>query len=716
MARRARLTLVQLFVLTTVVVAVVAGAALFVLVGSSRASILQSAEVQREAEARDVDEQVTRELGVAGDTLAEVERAMRHGAVRADDPSAVEVTLFTALLDHPSLSDVTFTHASSEGFAPDGDMRLAPDDRWQVSLYRTHGGKAYTRRVSQQGGVLVADVRQRPPDGGLDSAPFTREAGATDPTRHPTFEVTASKGSYGKAIWSDLHWSERDAAIPKKQRRVVVTVQKAVEDTQGHFVGVLRVGLDTRMLDKVPVAAARGATDGRQVFLCDAQGRLVARPEPGDALEVSGDDLRVAPAHLDATIAAALASPRLREVKEGRPRSDTLDVGGRRVLVTFRALAHTQGWVVGVAVPEQAYTHALTSLRGRFLGVFGGLVVVVLLAGGFVLRALRRGLGSIVASTSRMRALDFGPQAPESAFRDVAEVQAELERAKTSMRALGKYVPLDLVRDLYESNREPKLGGELVELSMMFTDIEGFTTLSEKLAPDVLAEALGLYLAAMTEGVREQGGTVDKFVGDAVMAFWNAPHPVEDHATRACRAVVACMQKTRALYASPAWEELPPLFTRFGLHRATVMVGHFGAPDRFSYTALGDGVNLASRLEGLCKHYGVAVLASEAVMERARDEFAFRLVDRVAVKGKTEGVRVYELLGPKDAADAGAGVVEAYEKALEAYFARDFGGALRLLEPHPDDPPSGVLARRCRALLEDPPPEDWDGVYVATSK
>src|SRR5215472_1511829 len=123
----------------------------------------------------------------------------------------------------------------------------------------------------------------------------------------------------------------------------------------------------------------------------------------------------------------------------------------------------------------------------------------------------------------------------------------------------------------------------------------------------------------MIAGVRSTEGTIDKFIGDSVMAFWNAPTERGDHTERACSAVLACLRHTGELYASAPWKGLPPLFTRFGLHRATVMVGHFGAPERLSYTALGDGVNLASRLEGLCKQYGVYVLASETIVEQARD-------------------------------------------------------------------------------------------------
>jgi adenylate cyclase len=176
------------------------------------------------------------------------------------------------------------------------------------------------------------------------------------------------------------------------------------------------------------------------------------------------------------------------------------------------------------------------------------------------------------------------------------------------------------------------------------------------------------------------------------------------------------MAATKELYASKAWKG-PPLFTRHGLHKARVMVGHFGAPERFNYTALGDGVNLAARLEPLCRQYGVAVLASEAIVDAVGDEFVFRLVDRVAVKGKNESVKVYELLGLPGQCDEQERTAREYERALEAYFARDFAKAreiLKDLEAH--DPPSRVLASRCEAMMSHPPPDDWDGVYVAKSK
>jgi adenylate cyclase len=218
----------------------------------------------------------------------------------------------------------------------------------------------------------------------------------------------------------------------------------------------------------------------------------------------------------------------------------------------------------------------------------------------------------------------------------------------------------------------------------------------------------------MTNAVHAHSGVVDKFIGDAVMALWNAPTPTPGHAEKACRAALACVDATARLYASPAWEGLPPLVTRFGIHRDNVMVGHFGAPDRMSFTALGDGVNLAARLESLCKQYGVTILVSQAVVDEARHAFVFRAVDVVAVKGKTQGVRVYELLGPVGMAVPPQMAV--HQAALAAYLRRDFPTAHRLLAAQLQDGPSHVLSERCAYLTSHPPAAEWDGVWVATSK
>jgi adenylate cyclase len=699
-----RLSLTRLLVSTTLALALAGGGAFVAVLASSAGAILARSAERREAVARRVEARTEAELHVAVTTVENLERAARFGALRVDDADAVEARFFSELLDHPTLDDVTLTHVTPEGFV------------WQTSVFRSAGEPAsaiWTRRIRRDGASRVSELRRRAPDGALLSVAFEREPGTPpDPTTHDTYDETVAPGNYGRLLWSDLAFSELDRMRPREQQRVVLTLQKTVEDSPGHLSGVLRAGLLARTIDALPRLGADDVDPGgpERVFLCDKSGRLLTRLGAGDILESAGDDLRVHASHVPPEIAAALARPSY---------DGEIEAGGARWLVTFRPVHGSQDWLVGVVVPEAYYTRDLRDLRSRFLVALLVLTVLTMVAGAVALRPVRRSLARVVDATARMRRFELAPAPTDAPLREVVEVMEGVERAKTSMRTLGKYVSMDLVRELYAANREPELGGELVDLSLMFTDIEGFTSLSERLAPDALAVALGAYLEAMTSGVRSVDGTVDKFIGDAVIAFWNAPRRLPDHALRACRAVLACMKATRALYASPAWAGLPPLFTRHGVHTARVMVGHFGAPERLSYTALGDGVNLAARLEPLCKHYGVAALASDAVVEAiARGErggtpgqVAFRLVDKVAVKGKQQAVVVYELLeGERTEA------MRAYEEAFAAYLARDFARAIQLLRPWSDDPPGQVLAARCRTLTADPPPADWDGVYVAKTK
>jgi PAS domain S-box-containing protein len=200
---------------------------------------------------------------------------------------------------------------------------------------------------------------------------------------------------------------------------------------------------------------------------------------------------------------------------------------------------------------------------------------------------------------------------------DITEKKRAAEIA--AMRLLGKYAPEDLVRRLYREKSEPVLGGELMEISIMFSDIKGFTTLSEQLEPNRLAEILGLYLDTLSRIIqRDTRGTIDKYIGDAIMAIWNAPEPVPNPPQMACLAALRCREAARSLVQTPEWREFPAFETRFGLHCAKALVGHFGARDRMSYTAIGDAINLASRLEGLNKLYGTSIIASHTIVERGK--------------------------------------------------------------------------------------------------
>jgi adenylate cyclase len=209
---------------------------------------------------------------------------------------------------------------------------------------------------------------------------------------------------------------------------------------------------------------------------------------------------------------------------------------------------------------------------------------------------------------------------------------------------------------------------------------------------------------------------VDKYIGDAVMAFWNAPSDDANHSLHACESALRCVRATEELFKSPRWSGRPGLETRFGIHRATVLVGHFGAPDRLNYTAIGDGVNTASRLEGLNKEYGTSILVSEPVYNDVREHFAFRLLDVVAVKGKKQSLKVYELLGRTGETPANLPAARNYEAAFGHYREGAFAEALKILRENGDDAPSRVLTERCEQFMKGSSEAQWDGVFHASKK
>jgi adenylate cyclase len=415
-------------------------------------------------------------------------------------------------------------------------------------------------------------------------------------------------------------------------------------------------------------------------------------------------------------VTRALQEPALKGIDSDRPLAATsFRLGDEVYLCTFRYLPGTQDWIVGIVVPRDFYLGTLLQIRRQVLWASLVLIIVIIMAGGLIVRSVVRSHSLILKETAKMNEFEFSPTHNSSYLRDVEEVLVGLERAKTAMRAMSKYVPVNLVRQLYNKGEEPVLGGKSSELSVLFTDIKDFTTFAESMSPDELAEVLGRYLQVMAETIQGEKGTIDKYIGDAVMTFWNAPEAVPDHEILACRAALRCRDALQKLYDSPGWGNAPRFETRFGLHRCVATVGHFGAPDRLNYTAIGDGINLASRLEGLNKYYGTHIIASESIHAAAKGTFEFRLLDRVAVKGKAEGIVIYELLAERIAGKPRPEFVDRYEHAFASYQRGEFKPALQLLESQIEDSPSRVLAHRCRAFLTNPP-SNWNGVYVFDQK
>lgn len=295
----------------------------------------------------------------------------------------------------------------------------------------------------------------------------------------------------------------------------------------------------------------------------------------------------------------------------------------------------------------------------------------------------------------------------------------EEKKRKQYREAFSRYVSASVVNEILKDPDRLKLGGERKTLTVMFSDIRGFTSISELLDPETVVHILNEYLTPMTEAVFQQGGMLDKYIGDAIMAVYGAPLAQPDHARKACITALEMMKRLRVLQQGWAERNLPLINIGIGINTGPMSVGNMGSEMLFDYTVIGDSVNLASRLEGLNKEYGTNIIVSEATYQEAKEEFIFRAMDRVVVKGKKETVGIFELMGTKEDASRISERVTRFEAGFKAYQNRKWEEAIREFEAlgkYEEDKAAQIFLQRCRLYQESPPPPDWNGAFVLTKK
>jgi len=308
---------------------------------------------------------------------------------------------------------------------------------------------------------------------------------------------------------------------------------------------------------------------------------------------------------------------------------------GEQYSVTILLLAAQEDFVQGVRKLQ---------LTGLILAIVAGaaFVPVIWIFGGRMSRSLK----SITAQAVKLQNLAAPDTSPVTSYvKEIHELGSTVNLAQRAIWSFARFVPKEIVRRVLDNSISTELGGVREEITVAFTDVRDFTTIAESTDPDILMHQTSRYFSALTEAFLAEGGTVDKFIGDAVMVFWNAPTRQPDHVERACRAALAGKLAAEKLNSQFETEGLKPFFTRFGIHVGEAVVGNLGSTERMNYTALGNTVNLASRLEGLNKQFGTAILVSEDVYLRVQHLFQFRALESVVAKGMTKETRIFELLG-----------------------------------------------------------------------
>jgi len=468
------------------------------------------------------------------------------------------------------------------------------------------------------------------------------------------------------------------------------------------------------------LSSLRIAESGRALLL-DAGGRIIA----GEGSPITDSAGRQSlPTVLQSPlpeVAALGEQPALAGALEGGLDAPLrYEVEGQTWIGTLVSVGADARWVVAVMAPEDEFLGELRRATRRSAGTTAIFLALGLVASAVMARWIARSMSLLVGETARVRDLHLDESPLRSTpFREVYEVLEAFEGMKTGLRAFQKYMPVRLVRKLLMDQAEPRLESQPQEITLYFSDIAGFTPIAERLSPPDIARRLGAYHSALTACIQGLEGTVVQYVGDEIMAFWGAPAAVDDAAAKACEAALRVQALIPGLFADEP--DIPVFHTRIGVHTAEVSVGHFGSAERLYYGAVGDGVNLTSRLEGLNKYYGTAILVSGATWERLGERFAGRRLDRVAVAGKREVVEIVELLGR--AGEVDAATMEAarhYERGLTLYRARRFEEARARFHTaaalRPGDRAAALLLQRCEQAIEHPPGEDWDGAWSLDRK
>ncbi len=637
-----------------------------------------------------VRDRVEGELSVA---VAEAELDRERVASKAldsRDQAALAGFFLDEIAAHPQL---TWLGWSNEADGNHLSAKRDPDG--SLGLFQLTRNASTGKLVFEQSRVDTGDHTKREVVLHYDDKP------ENDPRPRPYYVVAKQVHA---PTWIETHMflgNAGVAAVPGLTRAT------PIYDASDRLIGVLDADFTLDALSRFLAELHVGARGFAFVveLRSDGERRVIAHPDPAVLVD----------AKADARVNAFL--PVIDPSKGGELVPATFAAGGKEYLGSYRLVDGDRGlhWVVAIALPRDEILGPVDAQRTRtfwimIVALLVALVTAVLLATqiGAAIRRLTRETEAIAQFEIDAKPIE------ESRVVEVRQLSTAIEDMKRGLRAFRKFVPADLVRGLVQSGDEAVQGGVRKTITVHFSDIANFTTISESLAPEALVELLSEYLSIMSAPILASGGTIDKYIGDAVMAFWNAPRAVDDHAFVACKAVLANRDILAIQRAAWIAAGRPEVRCRVGLHTGDAVVGNIGSDARLDFTAIGDTVNLASRLEGLNKAYGTEILLSESTYELVKDRVVARPLDRVAVKGKERGILIYELLGlAGDVDDAGVAAAARHARALSAYFARQWDEAQALLG---GDAAALVIATRIETFTRVPPPPDWDGVHRMTSK
>ncbi|MBA4283538.1 MAG: hypothetical protein C0432_04510 [Candidatus Puniceispirillum sp.] len=461
-------------------------------------------------------------------------------------------------------------------------------------------------------------------------------------------------------------------------------------------------------------------------LVINAAGEVIAHPTETDTAKVLGADVKLLPLE-------SLTDKKIFYVykifKEKNKKEIIFDYNNIDYIAHFTEFKEElfKDWIFVTILPIDVFVGAVKEAQFKVLLVSLLILIVSTLLISYLTTRISKPVNELVRQADRIRVFDLGgiPMINSNIY-EIQKLQESIARMRRSLEAFGKFVPKNLVKQLIDRETEVKIGGTKRKLTIFFSDIAGFTSISEKTTPDRLMAHLSDYFEEMTRIVMSENGTIDKFIGDAIMAFWGAPQSDAKQALHACQAALFCQRRLIDLNRQWTYEKKPIFETRIGLHTGEVIVGNLGSSERMNYTIIGDAVNLAARLEGVNKLYGTNIIISDSVYKEIQEFAVTRPLDIVAVKGKKNGIPIYELMALKGVdpyllpTTDQLHISEWCTKAFKLFLDMKFNEALEIYQElqkkYPSDKTIDVYIRRTLELVEEPPGNNWDKTTILTEK
>jgi adenylate cyclase len=482
-------------------------------------------------------------------------------------------------------------------------------------------------------------------------------------------------------------------------------------DINAKRAGVLAIIIEltrvSNFLSQLTVGKSAGA------FILDRDGTAIAAPD-ADADELTA--LKTNHPLFPVAVTAIKQAGSAYDTDKGEAFHTRVSQDGKAYEAVLTPISFP-GWSLVTVVPESEFLGPVQeTIRKLLVGLAVLIIVAGVLSAWIGQRLIAAPLIRVVSEVRHVERFDLDRvERHSSRLTEIENLSSAIADMALGLAAFRKYIPADLVKRLISEGQGARLGGDVRPMSVMFVDMAGFTGMSERWG-DRIIPLLSRYFDAVSAQVQGNGGTIDKFIGDAVMAFWGAPAPDPDHALDCCRAALACQKAIGDLVD----DEQRRIEIRIGINSGDMLVGNIGSEVRLNYTVIGDAVNVASRLESTNKAYGTHIIIGPETRRLAGDRILVRELDRLAVYGRAGGLQIYELLDMADASKETPDWVKSYESGLASYRARDFATAIEAFEKaqslRQQDQASSVMIERCRQAMLSPVPEDWDGTAVALKK